>query len=119
MTPEKTEYTCIRDDQIQKQSRKIERLETRVDYKESKIDDLYLKMDKLEDKMDTIISSFNELKLQSKTDDNELELRLKGIETELELQKQHTQDMQTRYSLLLASVTLIFVVLTFYFNYLH
>ena len=35
-----TEYTCIHEEQIQGQSRKIEALETRADYKEDAIKEL-------------------------------------------------------------------------------
>ena len=113
------EYDCIHEEQIQSQSRKIERLEARADFKEQKIDDLNKKMDKLNEKFDTVIQGFNDLKLQSKSDDKELELRLKAIETELELQKETTKNNYTKLSLIIAVITVLFVILTFYFNFLH
>ena len=38
------DYTCIHEEQIQGQSRKIAELETRADYKDKRIDDLYVKI---------------------------------------------------------------------------
>lgn len=113
------EYTCIRDEQIQHQSRKIEGLEVRADFKEQQIQDLIDKMDKLNDKLDKVIEGFNELKMQSKADDKELELRLKAIETELALQKQTTKDNYNKLSIFIAGVTIVFTALTFFMNYLH
>jgi hypothetical protein len=77
------------------------------------------KMDKLNEKFDTVIQGFNDLKLQSKSDDKELELRLKAIETELELQKETTKNNYTKLSIIIATITVIFAVLTFYFNFIH
>ena len=113
------EYDCIHEEQIQAQSRKIERLEARADFKEQKIDDLNNKMDRLNEKFDTVIQGFNDLKLQSKSDDKELELRLKTIETELELQKEITKNNYTKLSIIIAVITVIFVILTFYFNFMN
>lgn len=113
------DYTCLHEEQIQRQSRKIERLETRADYKEQKIDELNTKMDKLNEKFDTVIQGFNDLKIQSSNDDKELELRLKAIETELDLQKQTTQDNYSKLSMIIAVITVLFAGLTFYFNFIH
>ena len=112
------EYDCIHEDQIQAQSRKIERLEARSDFKEKKIDDLNKKMDKLNDKFDKVLEKFNDLKLESKSDDTQLELRLKAIETELELQKQTTKNNYTRLSIIMTVITIVLGALTFYFNFL-
>lgn len=113
------EYDCIHEEQIQSQSRKIERLEARADFKEQRIDELNNKMDKLNDKFDEVIKGFNDLKMESKTDDTQLELRLKAIETELDLQKQTTKDNYLKLSAIIAIITVIFVILTFYFNFIH
>lgn len=112
------EYDCMHEEQIQSQGRKIERLETRADYKEQKIDDLNTKMDRLSEKFDTVIQGFNDLKIQSKSDDKELELRLKAIETELTLQKETAKNNYTKLSMIIAIITVIFVALTFYFNFM-
>lgn len=75
------DYVCIHEEQIQTQSRKIERLEAHSDFKEQRIDELNSKMDRLNDKFDKVLDGFNELKIESKSDDSELELRLQSIET--------------------------------------
>jgi peptidoglycan hydrolase CwlO-like protein len=76
-----TSLECLHEEQIQAQSRKIERLEAHSDFKERRIDELNSKMDKLNDKFDKVLEGFNELKIESKSDDSELELRLQSIET--------------------------------------
>lgn len=114
-----TDYECIHEEQIQTQSRKIERLEARSDFKEQRIDELNTKMDNLNSKFDTVIQGFNDLKMQSTNDDKELELRLKTIETELELQKKVTEENRAKLTQYISIVTVIFVALTFYFNFLH
>lgn len=114
------EYTCIHEEQIQGQSRKIAELETRADFKDKRIDELYVKMDKMEDKLDRLNENVNTLLLQSKQGDTDLELRLKAIETELALQKQTNIDNHNRISSLLALVgvglTIITILINVYFN---
>lgn len=125
MTPQKTtdEHTCIRDDQILGQSRKIAELEARADYKEKRIDELNENVNKMNEKIDKLVDNVNELVLQSTKDDKELELRLKAIETELALQKQTATDNHNRVSSLLAVVgvglTIITILINVYFNLLH
>ena len=117
------EYICIRDDQLQGQSRKITELEARADFKDKRIDELYLKMEKMENKIDKLNENVNELLLQSKQGDTDLELRLKAIETELALQKQTTKDNHNLVSRLLAFVgvglTIITILINVYFNMIH
>lgn len=119
----KPEYTCIHEDQIQGQSRKIERLEARADFKDKRLDELNSKMDKMEEKIDDLSKDVNKLILQSTKDDNDLELRLKAIETELALQKQTSNDNHNRLSSLLAVVgvglTIITILINVYFNIIH
>ena len=115
--------TCIHEDQIQGQSRKITELETRADYKDRRIDDLYMKIEKMEDKLDKLNDNVNKLLLQSNQGDTDLELRLKAIETELALQKQTTLDNHNRISSLLAIIgvglTLITILINVYFNIIN
>ena len=114
------EYTCIHEEQIQAQRRKIAELETRADFKDKRIDELYGKMDKMENKLDKLNENVNTLLLQSKQGDTDLELRLKAIETELALQKQTSIDNHNRVSRLLALVgvglTIITILINVYFN---
>lgn len=114
------DYTCIHEDQIQGQSRKIAELETRADYKDKRIDDLYNKIEKMEEKIDTLNNNVNQLILLSNKGDTDLELRLKAIETELELQKQTSIDNHNRISQIIALVgvglTIITILINVYFN---
>ena len=116
------EYVCIREDQIQNQSRKITELETRADYKDRRIDDLYIKMEKMEDKIDVLNDNVNKLILQSNKGDTDLELRLKAIETELAMQKETSIQNHNRVSQLLAVVgvglTIITILINVYFQML-
>lgn len=116
----KENYTCIHEEQIQGQSRKITELEARADFKDKRIDELYTKMEKMETKIDTLNDNVNKLILQSNQGDTDLELRLKAIETELALQKQTTTENHNRVSQLLAMVgvglTIITILINVYFN---
>lgn len=116
----KQDYTCIHEEQIQGQSRKITELETRANYKDKRIDDLYIKIEKMENKLDMLNDNVNRLILQSNQGDTDLELRLKAIETELALQKQVATENHNRVSQLLAVVgvglTIITIMINIYFN---
>ena len=81
---------CIHEEQLQTHSRLIERLETRADYKEKMIDTMAENMEKMNKKLDDIVSSVNDIKMESNRDDTHLELRLTKIETELSLQREVT-----------------------------
>lgn len=81
-------HECIHEDQIQGQSREIERLSERSRFKEQRIDEVNDKIDKLTAKFDKLSDDVNKVIIQSKTDDKELELRLKAMETQIALQEQ-------------------------------
>ena len=110
MAPKKTtDYVCIHEEQIQGQSRKIERLEARADFKEKRLDDFEAKMEK----MDELLDGFNDFKMQSNKDDTDLELRLTRIETELELQKQTNK---TRIAYIGIALTILTILINIYFQ---
>lgn len=81
-------HECLHEEQIQGQSREIERLSERSRFKEQRIDEVNDKIDKLTEKVDKLSDNVNEVIIQSKTDDKELELRLKAMETKIALQEQ-------------------------------
>lgn len=112
------EYTCIHEEQIQEHGRTIERLDAELGYKKERLDDLKRSNERMEEKIDDIKECMNKLMLKSKTDDDKLQNRLTAIETELALQKKAQQDNLDTYRFWIAVVTVIFVILTFYFNYL-
>ena len=113
-----TSSECLHEEQIQAQSRKIERLEARADFKEQRIDELNYKMDKLNDKFDKVLEGFNELNIKSTEDDSKLELRLATIEKELDMNKKSIADNRSRMNMIISVITIIFVALTFYFNFI-
>ena len=112
-------HDCFYEEQIQGQSRKIERLETRADWKDQRLDEIDKKIEKMDEKIDQLLNGFNDLKLQSNNDDSQLELRLKAIETELEANKNAVQDYRNRFTLILSMITIFFTALTFILNYLR
>ena len=97
MTPKPVneDYICIHEEQIQAQSRKIERLETRSEFKEQKIDQLNNKMDKLNDNFYKILEGFNSLKLESNLDDKEIDSRITSLETRFQTQNEVIKDFKT------------------------
>lgn len=118
--PMTSEHECLHEGQIQGQSRKIERLEARSDFKEQRIEELNKKMDKLNDKFDEVIQGFNDLKMESKSDDAELELRLKTIETNhdalKELYEKDKQESQRQFTNRIAVYGVLFAVITILVN---
>lgn len=118
--PMTSEHECIHEEQIQGQSRKIERLETRSEFKEQRIEELNQKMDKLNDKFDEVIQGFNDLKVQSKSDDAELELRLKTIETNhkalKELYEKDKEESQRQFTNRIAIYGILFAAITIMVN---
>lgn len=123
MTTKKQEYVCIKDNTIQNISRKTAELEARADYKDKRIDEMNHNMELMNNKLDQVLSSFNDLKLESKGDDANLELRLKTIETKLETQEETTKENHNRLTLILSVVavglTIVTILINVYFNLMH
>lgn len=81
-------YTCIHEDQIIGQSRKIERLDAELVYKKEKLDELKKDNERMDKKLDEIKNCVNKIILASKGDDdrlkdiiNEQNNRLTALET--------------------------------------
>lgn len=118
------EYTCLHEEQIQAQSRKIERLEAHNEFKDERIDELNRKVEKIDSKLDKVLDGFSDLKTSTYHDDKDLELRLKAIETELDLQKQtaktnHQQQQAnyTKLTIIVGIISVIIVVFELYLKY--
>lgn len=117
-------HECLHEEQIQGQSREIEKLTERSKFKEYRLDELNVKIDKLTDKMDGLVDSVNELKIDSNDDNNALELRLKTIETKIDAQeqtiKENKEEARARTNKMISYVGLFFTALTIglsiYFN---
>lgn len=112
MTNNQPKYTCIHEEQIQGQSRAIERLDAELGYKKEKLDDLKRSNERMEEKIDEIKECVNQLIIKSKTDDDKLENRLIAIETEQKVLKEQQNKK-------LALIGVILAILTFYFNYMR
>ena len=124
-----THDLCIHEEQIQGISRKTAELEAKAEYKEKRIDELNTKIERMDNKIDVLLDGFNEFKLQSTEGDTALELRLTTIESEqdnlkgliksiLENNQQEKEEQQRRFNNAIAVVTIIFVILSFMFNFI-
>lgn len=115
----KNDYNCLHEELIQKHSLKITALETELMYKKEKLDDLKEDNKRMENKLDEINEKVNEIILVSKSDDDKLDKRLLKIETRLSTQEDMAKNNKDDFNLKLAVITVIFLVLTFYFNFIH
>ena len=113
------EYTCIHEEQIQGQSRAIERLDAELSYKKEKLDDIKIDNRRMEEKIDDIKECVNELILKSKTDDEVLDKRILALETRQQVQDDLIEKNRAENNLKLYVVIVVFAVLTFYFNFIH
>lgn len=123
------ELVCIKTDELQTHSRKIERLEAQAQYREQRMDELNEKISAMDKKIDKVLDGFNELKIKSHNDDKELELRLTTIETKLTTQdriieenrktnQQLIENNRAKTNQLIAVISLVLGVLTLYFHYI-
>lgn len=116
---EDKKYNCIHEELLQDHSLKINALEKEVSFKKEKLDDLKRDIERIETKVDDIGASVNKIILASKGDDDKLDKRLLKIETRLETQEKLQKDSRDDFNLKLGVVTLLFLALTFYFNFIH
>lgn len=111
-------HDCIHEDMLLSHNRTIERLDAEMDYKKEKLDDLKESNRRMEEKIDEIKESVNEIILKSTADDDKLDKRILAIETELQVQRDITNKNRSDFNTKLTIVSVIFIVLTFYFNFL-
>lgn len=107
------------EEQIQNHSIQIKALETEIQFKKEKLDDLKRDNERMEQKIDDIKESVNEIILASKKDDDKLDKRLLKIETRLQTQEELQKSNKDDFNLKLGIITVIFIALTFYFNFIH
>ena len=112
-------HDCLHEDQIQGQSRAIERLNTELKFKKEKLDDLKKDNERMEEKLDDIQDCVNQLVLKSNSDDDKLNNRLIAIETRQKVQDEMIDKNRADANLRLYIVIVIFTVLTFYFNFVR
>lgn len=111
-------HDCIHENMILSHNRTIERLDAEMDYKKEKLDDLKESNRRMEEKIDEIKESVNEIILKSQTDDDKLDKRILAIETEQQVQRELTKKNRADFNTKLSIISIIFLVLTFYFNFL-
>ena len=113
-----TPHECLHEEQIQGQSRTIERISAELNYKKERLDELKEDNKRMEEKIDDIKECVNQLIVKSKTDDDKLENRLIAIETEQKVIKEMQDKNRTDANIKIAIVGLLIAALSFYFNYL-
>lgn len=119
MSDEKKSYDCMHETLLQDHSLKIATLEKELSFKKEKLEELKKDNDRMESKIDDIKDSVNKIILASKNDDDKLDKRLLKIETRLATQEKLQKDSRDDFNLKLGVVTLLFLALTFYFNFIH
>lgn len=112
-------YDCMHEEMLQDHSLKITALEKEVTFKKEKLDDLKKDVERIEDKLDDIKQDVSEIILASKKDDDKLDKRLLKIETRLSTQEDLAKNNRDDFNLKLGVITLLFLALTFYFNFIH
>lgn len=109
--------TCVHEQQIQSQSRIIERLDAELGYKKERLDDLKEDNRRMEEKIDDIKDCVNEIILKSKTDDEVLDKRILALETRQKVQDEMIEKNRADNNIKLYVIVVVFAVLTFYFNF--
>ena len=79
------DHTCLHEEQIQSQSRIIERLGAELDYKKEKLDEIKENNRRMEEKIDKMNENLNDFINTSDSKDTKLDLRLTKIETRQEV----------------------------------
>lgn len=115
----KSDYVCIHEEQLQGQSRTIERLDAELTYKKERLDDLKEDNRRMEKKLDELSSDISEFISQSDTKDYALNERIIKIETRQQVQDEATKKNRDDFKLWLSIITIVFVILTFYFNFMR
>ena len=99
--------TCLHEDQIQGQSRKIAELEARADYKDKRIDELKTDMHELNESVDGLEKTITNFILKSVNDDSDLKEYINKLENRV-TSLESRQD--TIYKLVIAIPTFLAIV---------
>ena len=114
----KMTHECLHEEQIQGQSRAIERMGAELNYKKERLDELKDDNKRMEKKIDEIKDCVDKLVVKSQTDDSKLDKRLTAIETEQKVIKEMQEKNRSDTNLKIALVGLIIAILTLLLNYL-
>lgn len=117
MSPEHN--VCLHEEQINGQSRTIERLIAELDYKKEKLDEIKENNRRMEEKIDKMNESLNGFINTSDSKDTKLDLRLTKIETKQEVLDKAQKDNREDFKLWLTIITVVFGAITLYFNVFH
>ena len=118
MSPE-NHVVCLHEEQINGQSRMIERLAAELDYKKERLDEIKENNRRMETKIDRINENLNGFIQDSDSRDTKLDLRLTKIETRQEVLDKAQKDNRDDFKLWLAIITVVYGAITIYFNFLH
>lgn len=109
------EHTCIHEEQLSGQSRKIAELESASTYKEKNIDELKQSMKDLDKKFDELNNTINNYIIASKEDDGALKDYINTLEnrvTSLESSRKNTYQ-------LIGVVSVVLVIIEFGLKYIR
>jgi len=113
----KMTHECLHEEQIQSQSRTIERIGAELKYKKEKLDELKEDNRRMENKLDDIKDCVDKIVVKSQEGDNKLDKRLTAIETEQQVIKEMQDKNRSDANLKIALVGIIIAALSFYLNY--
>lgn len=107
---------CIHEDQIQGQTRAIERLDAELSYKKERLDELKEDNRRMEGKIDDLRTDISDFISESDSKDAALNERLIKIETRQQVQEESTKKNRDDFKLWLAIITVVFGAIQIYFN---
>lgn len=107
---------CLHEEQLQGQSRAIERIDAELNYKKEKLQELKEDNRRMEEKLDDIKDCLNKIQVASNKNDSELEVRLKATETKIDdLEEKidtNKKDLENRTNQAYVKIGLIFTAIT-------
>lgn len=107
---------CLHEEQLQGQSRAIERIDAELSYKKEKLHELKEDNRRMEEKLDDIKDCLNKMQVASNKNDSELEVRLKATETKIDdLEEKidtNKKDLENRTNQAYVKIGLIFTAIT-------
>lgn len=110
------EHNCLHEEQLQGQSRAIERIDAELSYKKEKLQELKEDNRRMEEKLDDIKDCLNKIQVVSNKNDSELEVRLKATETKIddleEKVDNNKKDLENRTNQAYVKIGLIFTGIT-------
>lgn len=112
MTPKKTEYTCIREKQVNRHENDITELKIRADFKEQQIQEIKKDIKEVSDKIDGVTEKLDQWQHQSEQGDFDIDNRVTKLE--------NTQNvLKWAVAIGLTSITTAIAILTFLITIIH